>query len=410
MKYNKIIDNYFLIIFSIIPISIILGPSISLVNILLINLSFILLIFFHIKDFSFLKSEPVKYFSLLYIYLILNSLISLDQSIGFARNFGFIRIIIFFIALNYFFKNKLFYQKVFLFWSITIFFVLIDVFLESFSGQNILGYGSNYGKRIVSFFKDEPIVGGYLNAFYLILIGYLNFKFKNKYVNVITLIAVIYFLAIFLTGERSNTIRAFMAITFFYIFFKEYKLKHKLILFLISLMIVFIAISNSTWLKTRYVDQIKVSLTSDSKKIYLNLYKSGYEVFKNYPVFGVGNKNYRVVACGQIDNEKLKKDNILCNTHPHKIYFEFLSEHGLIGLIFLMFIFYKLILSKILHNFRNINYIQFGASIYILFIFTPLLPSGAFFSDYSLTLLVLNIAIFYAVNKKFNIFSISQKK
>ena len=293
---------------------------------------------------------------------------------------------------------------------ITIFVVLIDVFLESFSGQNILGYGSDYGPRIVSFFKNEPIVGGYLNAFYLILIVFLNFKFKNRYVNSITLVAVIYFLAIFVTGERSNAIKAFMALTFFYIFFKEYKLKHKLILFLISLLIIFSVISTSEWFKTRYINQIKISLTSDSKKIYFNLYKSGYEVFKSHPFFGVGNKNYRVIACNQIKNDKLKKDNLLCNTHPHQIYFEFLSEHGLIGLIFLMFIFYKLILSKILYNFRNLNYIQLGASIYILFIFTPLLPSGAFFSDYSLTHLVLNMAIFYAVNKKFNIFFISQKK
>ena len=124
----------------------------------------------------------------------------------------------------------------------------------------------------------------------------------------------------------------------------------------------------------------------------------------------MGNKNYRVIACGQIKNDKLKKDNLLCNTHPHQIYFEFLSEHGFIGFIFLIFIFYKLILSKILYNFRNLNYIQLGASIYILFLFTPLLPSGAFFSDYSLTHLVLNMGIFYAVNKKFNIFFISQKK
>ena len=108
MNFTKIVNNYFLIIFSTIPISIILGPSISLVNILLIDLSFTLFFFIYIKDFSFLKSEPIKYLLLLYIYLIFNSLISLDQSIGFARNFGFIRIIIFFIALNYFFKNKFF--------------------------------------------------------------------------------------------------------------------------------------------------------------------------------------------------------------------------------------------------------------------------------------------------------------
>ena len=38
------------------------------------------------------------------------------------------------------------------------------------------------GDRIVSFFKDEPIVGGYLNTFYLMIIGflYLNYGKKTK--------------------------------------------------------------------------------------------------------------------------------------------------------------------------------------------------------------------------------------
>ena len=407
MNFNKIFYYYFLFLFSFIPVSIILGSSISLINILLIDLSFLIFLFFYKKDFNFLKSEPIKYLIMLYIYLIFNSLISLDQSIGLERNFGFIRIIVFFVALNYFFKDKFFYQKTFLIWIIIISFVLFDVLFESINGQNILGYDSPYGRRIVSFFKDEPIVGGYLNAFFLILIGFLNLKFKNKYFNLITLFAIIYFSCIFLTGERSNTIKAIMGISLFYIFFKGYKLKYKLGFFLVGAIVIFSVILNSAWFKARYIDQIKVTLTSD--KLYLNLYKSGFEIFKNYPMFGVGNKNYRVVACGQIQNEKIVKSNLLCTTHPHQIYFEFLSEHGFIGFVFLIFIFYKLIFSKLYFNFKDINYVQLGASIYILFIFTPLIPSGAFFSDYSLTIFGLNVAIFYAVNKNFNIFLIKKK-
>ena len=154
MNFNKIINYYFLILFSFIPISIILGSSISLINILLIDLSFLIFLFFYKKDFNFLKSKPIKYLIILYIYLIFNSLISLDQSIGLERNFGFIRIIVFFVALNYFFKDKLFYQKTFLIWIIVISFVLFDVFFESINCQNTFGYVSPYGKRIVSFFKD----------------------------------------------------------------------------------------------------------------------------------------------------------------------------------------------------------------------------------------------------------------
>ena len=112
MNLNKIINNYFLILFSIIPISIIVGPSVSLINILLIDICFIILIFIK-RDFSFQNKEPLIYLIILYIYLIFNSYISIDPQIGFSRNFGFFRIIVLFIAINYFFKEKIFQNKVF---------------------------------------------------------------------------------------------------------------------------------------------------------------------------------------------------------------------------------------------------------------------------------------------------------
>ncbi|MFL2877584.1 MAG: hypothetical protein ACJZ8N_01225, partial [Candidatus Pelagibacter sp.] len=102
MQLNRTLNSYFLILFSFIPISIILGSSVSLLNILLIDISFILLIL-NKKDYSFLKKDAVKYLLILYCYLIFNSFISIDVSSGIYRNLGFIRIIILFIAINFFF-------------------------------------------------------------------------------------------------------------------------------------------------------------------------------------------------------------------------------------------------------------------------------------------------------------------
>ena len=156
---SKISYNYFLILYSIIPISFLFGPSISLMNIIVIDLSFIILIFYK-KDFSFLKSKSIKLLFLLYIYLIFNSYISLNSDLGFYRNFGFVRLIILFISINYFFNEKNFFNKVFLIWSCVFFLISFDVYLEGITGKNILGYGSEigkdkYGQRIVSFFIDE---------------------------------------------------------------------------------------------------------------------------------------------------------------------------------------------------------------------------------------------------------------
>ena len=219
MYLNKTINNYFLILFSLIPVTIIAGSVVSGINILLIDLSFIILIIYN-KNFNFLKNKTIIYFFILYIYLIFNSYISIDYSESALRNFGFIRIIILFAAFNYFFQDETFFKKVFKFWSIVICIVLIDVFIESFTGKNILGFGELYGKRIVSFFKDEPIVGGYLNGFYLIIIGFLLNESKDNKNYLTILLSIIFFISTLLTGERSNTIRAALGLSIFLCFIK----------------------------------------------------------------------------------------------------------------------------------------------------------------------------------------------
>jgi len=395
MYLNKTINNYFLILFSLIPVTIIAGPAVSIINILLIDLSFIILIIYN-KNFNFLKNKTIIYFFILYIYLIFNSLISIDYSEGVLRNLGFLRIIILFAAFNYFFQDERFFKKVFKFWSIIIFIVLIDVFIESFTGKNILGFGELYGKRIVSFFKDEPIVGGFLNGFYLIIIGFLLNEFRHDKNYLTILLSIIFIISILLTGERSNTIRAALGISIFFMLYKNLDIKKKIIIYLSMIVLILILVFNLSYLNHRYFNQ-----TSNIKNtLYFQLYKSGFEVFKNNKLFGVGNKNYRIATCNDIK----KNNKYICTTHPHQIYFEFLSEHGLIGTLIILAIFYKLIFSKILNTIREKNYIKIGSLTYLILVFLPIVPSGAFFSDFVLTLFAINLAIFYATDKHLNVF------
>jgi O-antigen ligase len=405
MILNKYLYNYFLVLFSLIPLSIIIGSAFSVFNIILIDLSFIILLIY-IGDYSFLKKRTVLYFFILYAYLIFNSLISLDFYSGVYRNFGFLRIIIFFIAFNYFFNQKFFFKKMIKFWLIIFLIILIDVIIEFFFGRNLLGYGKAYGERIVSFFKDEPIVGGYLNGFYLLIIGFLLKEFRNKKNYLIIFFSILFLSVIILTGERSNSLRAFFGFIIFFMFYDEFRIKKKLLLLSSVIIIIFLILANSTYLKIRFHGQIKTAFSQQS--IYLKLFDSGFEVFKNHKIFGVGNKNYRIETCGPIkENDKQKKEKYYCSTHPHQVYIEFLSEHGLVGSIIFFLILYKLIFSKIKDTVteKKINYLKLGSLVYMLLVFTPVIPSGAFFNDYMLTIFSINLSIFYASDKNMNIFT-----
>ena len=399
MIINKYIDNYFLFLFCIIPLTILVGPSVSLINIILIDICFIILIVYK-RHFEFLKDKTILYLLLLYVYLIFNSFISLDIYEGVFRNIGFIRIIILFAAFNFFFINDIFFKKVLKFWSIIIFIVLVDVFIEAFFGKNILGFdGKQYGKRLVSFFKDEPIVGGYLNGFYLLIIGFLMNELKNKKILFVSIIMIMALMAILLTGERSNSIKAILGLSLFLLLIKSIGFKKKILIISCTIIIVFLSISNYHYLNQRFYKQIKTSMIINKDNIYYLMYSSGFEVFKNNKLVGVGNKNYRVEAC--------KPENVnkyTCNTHPHQIYLELLSEHGMFGTLIILFIMYKIIFSKILNTFKQNNYIKIGTLIYMTLVFTPLLPGGAFFSNFLLTIFCINLSIFYALDKNLNIF------
>ena len=412
---NKILNSYFLLLFSFIPASIIVGPAVSLMNILLIDFSFIFLILYK-KDYRFLSNKTVKFIIFLSSYLIFNSIIAKDFSMSAIRNFGFIRFGVLFLAFNYFFYNKSFIDRVLTVWIITLSILSLDAYIESFFGQNILGYGEEYGRRIVSFFKDEPIVGGYINGFYLIIIGYLfyiNKNISNKYKYIILIFSIFFISAIILTGERSNTIKAVSGFFLFYFFNDFFKFKEKIFSIILLILIFTFLFNTSNFLKLRYGGQffkpiISVFQTNNEfnkrdefkDNIYIRLYQSGFEVFKKYPVFGVGNKNYRVETCSNEKNSKY-----FCNTHPHQIYFEFLAEHGLVGSVTLLFILFNLVFGKIKIILNSKNYLQLGCLIFLTTSFIPFLPSGAFFTDYSLTIFWINLSIMYSVGKKTNVYT-----
>lgn len=409
MNNEKLENNLSFFLLAFLPLSIILGPSISLINVILINI-FLVIIFYKFKFFEIFKNFDLRVLFLIYLYLIFNSFISIDYEIGLARNLGFLRFLGLFIFINYFFYKNRYSENLYLYWLSIITVMLVDVYIEYFSGSNIFGWGGEegpYANRIVSFFKNEPISGAFLSGFILMIFGYLLIKFREK--KIIPLIFIlISFFGVFITGERSNTIKLIIGITLMLLFLDFFKTKIKLTILLLLIVILSITLSQSNYLKNRYLGQFLSHLKSKEninefvdKNIYFQLYKSGISVFKNYPFFGVGNKNYRVETC---ENQKLNK-NYKCITHPHQIYIELLSEHGLFGTVILLGIIF-LLMFKILRNlFISKNYIQLGTFLFLLTVFTPLLPSGSFFGDFNATIFWINFSIMFACTKETNIFN-----
>ena len=126
---NHIKINIPIALLSFLPFSIILGSGISLVNTLLLSLYFIF-IYFSENNIKIKDPKSLLLLVILNLYLIFNSLISLDISTGIYRNFGFIRFILFFMMVNYLFFINEKNLNIFKIWTIICFIVLIDINIE----------------------------------------------------------------------------------------------------------------------------------------------------------------------------------------------------------------------------------------------------------------------------------------
>ena len=164
--------------------------------------------------------------------------------------------------------------------------------------------------------------------------------------------------------------------------------------------------------KERYVSTISFSSNKNLNLIQTYLTSeygshsiSSFLVFKDNFLFGVGNKNFRIV-CKNYEDEVLKFQKKIdkserdlypngCGTHPHQIYNELLSEHGIVGTLIILYLISKLIFKNFnIKNKRNINLVCF---FYLILCFVPILPSGSFFSTLPSTFFWINY-LFYIVN------------
>ena len=399
------------IIFTL-PIAIIIGNFAINSYLILICIFYVLRCIVQKKIVNF-ESKEFKVFLIFYIYLIFNSIFSQDISSSLLRSVTYIKFFIFIIFIKFLFKKK-YFNSIYLgfFWLIILTLLSLDIFYQNIFGVNIFGFKSITPSRSSGFFFDELIAGGFITAFSFISIMLVHKKINLK---IIFFFLIFFLLAVFFSGERSNFIKytiIFSGITVVY--FRELVKKHKIALFLITLILSFLIFNTETF-QSRYLTTVSYS---PEKK--LNIHDtyfrsqygahtlSSYYIFKDNILLGVGNKNFRE-ECKKYEKKvinfqkKIEPDARIylkgCSTHPHQIYNEFLSEHGLLGTTMIIsLLFYLIIKNKfILINSKT----RFAALLYILTVFLPIIPSGSFFTT--------TISIFFWINILFYIVLFEEK-
>ena len=407
INFKEFLLKYIIYFF---PLFIILGNAV--INFILFIVSLLYLISCLIeKKIFFKETYEFKYFLFFYIYLLFNSFFSEDIMISLQRSVPYIKFFILVLVFKSLIENgKINLIKLGYTWFSIILVLSLDIIFQSIYGYDIFNYVSIDDGRNSGFFFDELVAGGFLVAFVFISIFLITIKKQNSF---LYLFLFFFLLVIFLTGERSNLIDYLVILLLTLFFCIKINLISKYLLLIFSFgIIIFIVLSFGNF-KSRYLSTISFSQDKNLNLVETYLTSqygshsiSSFLILKDNLLFGVGNKNFRL-SCNNYKNDVINFQKQIskkrysyangCATHPHQIYNELLSEHGIVGLIVILFIMYKLILNNSSTKKKyNLNLVCF---FYIILYFVPILPSGSFFSTLPSTFFWINY-LFYIVNTK----------
>lgn len=393
------------------PLALTLGTLISE----LITFSLIVIFIIHcvVDRKIHFDRDPIIYFLFfIWLYLLLNLLISIDFQLSLNRSIFFIRYPLLLLSICYFInKYSENLEIIFKLWIVTLIILIIDLYIQFFFGENLLGFKSPNPERLSGFFNQELKVAHLLIGFFLPAFGF--FLQKNQKNYPLYFILFLYFVILILTNERANILRGVFALFIFSILIPHFKFKFKIIFSTMALGIFALILIFVKPINQRFIYEIGALDRSIKDKHLWNYvimsnygphYLASIEVFKSNKYFGTGVKTFRK-ACKDISLKKFYPENdkrniMKCSTHPHQYYFEFLSDLGLIGFLILLSFFFYLFVRVVnsYYLFKNLVFLTSGIFIFVQLI--PLLPTGSFFTSFGSTIFFINLSLFYTFIKK----------
>ena len=427
------------LLFSLIPVSFILGNFAINLNILLIFLFGILIL----KKEIFLLDNNLEiklltsFFVVLIISTIFNYLVFEPNLQNFSfenrviKSIFFLRYIILSILIYKLLSRNLINFKFFFISSLICCTVLsLDVILQFLSGKNLLGYTSNSINNS-GLFGEELIAGGYLSKFSIFSIIFLQiFIAKDNFTKKILagVLIFLFILSAFYSGNKMPYHMLLLGIILIFLFVKKLRLSIFLGVFLAFISIL-ISMQSNGKLKSYHLsfyNNFKIVSYEVTKKVLIEnfgseeqkknekirtevywpvrtghkqLFLTAIDVWKDSLFFGNGVKSFRIKC-----SEKQKKlDNRMCDSHPHNFYLEILCDTGIIGLFLILgilFIFFKkyfLVFFK-KRGFHENELIFLSCFICIFLELFPFKSSGSFFSTSNSSFIFLIIGIL--LNKK----------
>ena len=403
------------------PLALISGPLISelIINFVWVNILYLII---KNKNYKYINNIYFKIFLIFWIYILVRSIFTTENSEEIIKKFAYIRLGLFSISIWFLIdNNKNFLNHFYKFLSFSVAILLFDGYYQYFFSTNIIGF-EIVDSRISSFFGDEKILGTYLSRIVILLIS-LIILLETKYSKFeIFIYLFLTDILIFLSGDRAPFfLFNLSSIGIILLCSNKIFRNLRIITFVASIMVILIISIIDSGIRERVIlktlSELGLSKTDPTytidtdRNFYLfspqheNYYTVSYRMFKKNPIFGMGSDSFTVYC----KKKEFLVDQHSCSTHPHNIYMQLISEFGLIGfiIIFALFIFINLIFLKHLYLKifkKEIKFTDFQICllIYLYICLWPLIPTGNFFNNW--------ISILYYLPVGFILYSLNNKK
>ena len=437
------------IVFSLFPISFILGNLIININFLL----FCCLGFFHLRSKILIDklNFPINIIFLFFLLVLFSTGLNFAESLYFDEyeKFDLSRILksilffrFFIILLIVYLLSDLDiinYKYFFISASIAPILISIDVIFQYTFGFNIIGLQGTANHNS-SFFGDELISGGYVQNFSFFSILFLtHLVSKNNNLTKIgltTLVICTLATGILLSGNRMPFFLFLFGL--FLVFILSKNLKKILLICCCGILVIFGSVrsfdKNIRSSYDSFFGHFKITVVSLSGKIknnfisrtqdekeqreektwkeksneypernpYTKMTLTALEAWKSNMIFGNSIKSFRV-ECQKIIAEQKRG---LCSNHPHNYYIEILTDLGLAGIILTMLIVLTFIVFliknyKVLKKSSLQNLFLLAAIISLFLEVFPIKSSGSIFTTNNATYIILMVSIIFSYKKLF---------
>lgn len=355
------------------------------------------------RNWDWTKQAWVKVAFLLWFYFLTRSFFADDILLSLKRGTPWIRFVVFACAIGYWLaKDKLFVSRFKISLGVAVAFMSADAIFQFISGFDFLGrpywHIGDY-IRLLSL-NGKMYIGNQLSLLSLpaVLVYY---EHRKKLGILFPMLVIIPIIAVFLSGERMAFIILITCFIGFALSQKELRFKAVFVVFTLLIIAAPLVYLNKAPFARQYSAIYELA---NPNSTYMRIYHIAFDLIASDPILGIGLKHYQQ-KCNDpsyspawLTGEMPKA--YYCQTHPHNIYIEILTETGLVG-----FVLFLLMIGLWIKNFWNSreylykNTFALACMITLLAKYIPVFSSSSYFVAWPLTSTWLFLGIVLSIRK-----------